>query len=95
MIRNMLQRENMFHCILLLFALSKLLRVLTEPEYLTDGGEWSALRPGRALDPGKGPPIPIVQEAGWAPEPAWTQRLDEKPLASAGDRTSIARSSSP
>jgi hypothetical protein len=38
-----------------------------------DGGEWSASRPGRALAPGKGPPGPIVQEAGWAPEPVWTQ----------------------
>jgi hypothetical protein len=38
-----------------------------------DGGEWSASRPGRALPPGKGPPVPIVQEAGWAPEPVWTQ----------------------
>jgi hypothetical protein len=26
-----------------------------------DGGEWSASRPGRALPPGKGPPVPIVQ----------------------------------
>jgi hypothetical protein len=29
--------------------------------YLTsalDGGEWSASRPGRALPPGKGPPVP-------------------------------------
>jgi hypothetical protein len=33
-----------------------------------DGGEWSASRPGHAL-----PPVPIVQEAGWAPEPVWTQ----------------------
>jgi hypothetical protein len=23
-------------------------------------------------------PVPIVQEAGWAPEPVWTQRLEEK-----------------
>jgi hypothetical protein len=38
-----------------------------------DGGEWSALRPGRALPPG-----PIVQEAGWAPEPVWIQGLEEK-----------------
>jgi hypothetical protein len=38
-----------------------------------DGGEWSASRPGRALAPGKGPPVPIVQEAGWSPEPVWTQ----------------------
>jgi hypothetical protein len=43
-----------------------------------DGGEWSASRPGRALPPGKGPLVPIVQEAGWAPEPVWTQRLEEK-----------------
>jgi hypothetical protein len=43
-----------------------------------DGGEWSALRPGRVLASGKGPPVPIVQEAGWAPEPVWTQRLEEK-----------------
>jgi hypothetical protein len=34
-----------------------------------DGGEWSASRPGRDLVPGKGPPVPIVQEAGWAPGP--------------------------
>jgi hypothetical protein len=30
-----------------------------------DGGEWSASPPGRALDPEKGPPVPIVQEAEW------------------------------
>jgi hypothetical protein len=29
-----------------------------------DRGEWSASRPGRALPSGKGPPVPIVQEAG-------------------------------
>jgi hypothetical protein len=29
----------------------------------------------RGKDP---PPVPIVQEAGWAPEPVWTQRLEEK-----------------
>jgi hypothetical protein len=45
--------------------------------------------------PGKGPPVPIVQEAGWAPEPVWTQRLEENPIASAGDRTSIVLLSSP
>jgi hypothetical protein len=32
-----------------------------------EGGEWSAARPGRNL-----PPVPIVQEAGWAPGPVWT-----------------------
>jgi hypothetical protein len=35
-----------------------------------DGVELSASRPGRVLTPGKGPPVPIVQEARWAPEPA-------------------------
>jgi hypothetical protein len=62
-----------------------------------DGDEWSASRPGRALPGGGGErtPVPIGQEAGWTPEPVWTQRLEAKSLASAGDRTSIARSSSP
>jgi hypothetical protein len=27
-------------------------------------GEWSASRPGHALAPGKGPPVPTGQEAG-------------------------------
>jgi hypothetical protein len=43
-----------------------------------DGGEWSASRPGRAFAPGKGPPVLNVHEAGWASEPVWTQRLQEK-----------------
>jgi hypothetical protein len=54
-----------------------------------DEGEWSASRSGRALSPGKGPPVPIVQEAGWASEPIWTQRLEEKSSASVGDGISI------
>jgi hypothetical protein len=48
--------------------------------------------PGRALPPGKGPPVPILQEAGRAPEPVWTQRLEEKPSASVGDRTPFIQS---
>jgi hypothetical protein len=52
-----------------------------------DRGEWLASRPGRALPPGKGPPVPIGQEAGWAPGPVWTQGLEEKSSASVGDRT--------
>jgi hypothetical protein len=47
----------------------------------TSWGQWSASRPGRPLPPGKGPPVPIVQEAGWAPEPVGTQRLQEKILS--------------
>jgi hypothetical protein len=43
-----------------------------------DGGEWSAWCPGCALAPGKEPPVPIVHEVGWSPEPVWTQRLEEK-----------------
>jgi hypothetical protein len=34
--------------------------------------------PAALLPPGKGPLVPIAQEAGWAPEPVWTQRLGEK-----------------
>jgi hypothetical protein len=63
--------------------------------YLTsalDGGEWSASRPGRASPPGKGPPVPIGQETGWAPEPVWTQGLEEKSSAPVGDRTPIVQS---
>jgi hypothetical protein len=32
------------------------------------------------LCPGKWPPVPIVQETGWAPELVWTQRLEEKSM---------------
>jgi hypothetical protein len=42
--------------------------------------------PAALLPPGKGPPVPIVQEADWASEPVWTQRLQEKSSAPAGDR---------
>ena len=35
-----------------------------------DGGGWSTPRCGR-FTPGKDP-VPIVQEAGWAPGPVWT-----------------------
>jgi hypothetical protein len=45
-----------------------------------DGGEWSASRPSCTLALGKGAPVPIVHEAGWAPELVWTQKLQEKSL---------------
>jgi hypothetical protein len=51
--------------------------------------------PAALLPPGKGPPVHIGQEDGWAPEPVWRQRIEEKSFAPAGDRTPIARSSSP
>jgi len=36
-----------------------------------EGGEWSASTPRPHFTPGKDP-VPIVQEAGWAPGPFWT-----------------------
>jgi hypothetical protein len=57
-----------------------------------DGGEWSASRPRPRFTPEKGPPVPIVQEAGWAPELVWMQRLEEKSSASVGDRTPVVQS---
>jgi hypothetical protein len=45
-----------------------------------------------ALYPGEGPPEPIVQEAGWAPEPVWTQRLEEKSLALPGIEPLVVQS---
>jgi hypothetical protein len=59
-----------------------------------DGGEWSASRPGRALTHGERTLDTHGYEAGWAPEAVWTQKLEEKSLASAGDQTSVARLSS-
>jgi hypothetical protein len=32
-----------------------------------------------------------LDEAGWAPEPVWTQGLEEKSFAPAGDRTPIVQ----
>jgi hypothetical protein len=51
--------------------------------------------PAALLPPGKVTPVPIGREAGWAPEPVWTQRIEEKSFAPARDRTPIARSSNP
>jgi hypothetical protein len=45
-----------------------------------------------ALIPGKGPRVSIVQEAGWASELVWTQRIEEKLFAFAGDRTAVIQS---
>jgi hypothetical protein len=49
-----------------------------------NGGEWSVSCPGHALPPGIGTPASIGQEAGRAPEPVWTTRLEEKSSAPAG-----------
>jgi hypothetical protein len=40
--------------------------------------------------PGEWTPVPPVQEAGWAPEPVWKQRVEEKTVAFAGDRYVIS-----
>jgi hypothetical protein len=42
--------------------------------------------------PVKGPPVHIGQEAGWASEVVWTQRLEEKFYACAGYRTPVVQS---
>jgi hypothetical protein len=34
--------------------------------------------PAAVYPRGKDLPVPIGQEAGWAPQPVWTQRLEEK-----------------
>jgi hypothetical protein len=47
-----------------------------------DEGEWSASCPVLALAE-KGPPVLIVEEAGWVSELAWTQRIEEKSFVSA------------
>jgi hypothetical protein len=41
---------------------------------------------------GKGPPVPIGYEAGWASELVWTQRLEENYFAFAGDRIPVVQS---
>jgi hypothetical protein len=48
------------------------------------GTKWGwvvGLTPRPRFNPGKGPPIPIGQEAGWAPETVCTRRLEEKILS--------------
>jgi hypothetical protein len=41
---------------------------------------------------GKDPRYPLDRkEAGWAPEPVWTQGLEEKSSAPVGDRTPIVQ----
>jgi hypothetical protein len=50
--------------------------------YLTsvlEEGKWLASHPS-APYPGKGPPVPIVYEAGWTSELVWTQGLEERIL---------------
>jgi hypothetical protein len=41
-----------------------------------DGVSGQRHAPAALLPPGKGPPVPTGQEAGWAPEPVWTQTIE-------------------
>jgi hypothetical protein len=60
------------------------------------GTRWGwvvSVTPRPRFTPEERPPVPIGQEAGWASEPVWTQRLEEKePSASVGDRTPVVQS---
>jgi hypothetical protein len=59
------------------------------PPFLTSAlgeGELTASCPGR-FTPGKEPPVPIGQEAGWAPEMVWTLWSRDKSLTPAENRT--------
>jgi hypothetical protein len=58
------------------------------------GGVLSASRPGRDLPPGKGPRYPLDRRLGGSQSWSGHRVFRKNPLASAGDRTSIARSSS-
>jgi hypothetical protein len=53
------------------------------------GGE--EIYTGRVLPPGNGPPVLTGQEAGWAPEPIWTQMLEEKYFCPCPVVQSVAR----
>ena len=50
-----------------------------------DEGGWSTPRPGR-FTPRKDP-VPIIQEAGWAPGPVWTVAVKFRPLPGSDPRT--------
>jgi hypothetical protein len=57
--------------------------------WIGDSGQRHALA---ACCPRKGPPIPNGQEAGWASELVWTQRIEEKSFASDEDRIPVVHS---
>jgi len=56
-----------------------------------EGGEWSAARPGRTLHPVK-TPVPILQEAGWAPGSVWTGGKFRPNRDSISDRSARSQS---
>ena len=56
-----------------------------------EGGEWSAACPGRTFTPRKGP-VPILQEAGWAPGPVWAGGKSHPHWDSIPDRPACSQS---
>jgi hypothetical protein len=60
-----------------------------------EGGEWSASRPGHVLAPEKDPRCPLYRRLGGPQNRSGHRNYRKNPFASAGDRTSIARSSNP
>jgi len=56
-----------------------------------EGAEWSAARPGRTL-PREKDPVPILQEAGWAPGPVWTVGKSRPKRDSIPDRPARSQS---
>jgi hypothetical protein len=66
-----------------------------EVQLLNLGTRWGwvvSITPGPRFTPGKGPLVPIEQEAGWASELVWMQRLEEKSFASVGDQIPVVQS---
>jgi hypothetical protein len=53
-------------------------------------GRVVSVTPQPRFNAGNWPPVPIVQEAGWASEPVWTQILEEKSFAPDGDQIPAA-----
>ena len=52
-----------------------------------EGGGWSAARPGRTL-----PPVPVLQEAGWALGPVWMDGKSRHHRDSIPDRPACSQS---
>ena len=56
-----------------------------------EGSEWPAARPRPHFTPGKDP-VPILQEAGWAPGPVWTGGKSRPHWDSIPDRPASSQS---
>jgi hypothetical protein len=53
----------------------------------------ASVTPRPRFTPGERTPVPIVYEAGWAPETVWrTQRLEEKSSATDRDGAPVVKS---